>query len=426
MASPHLQEFLLLLAVIIAAAKAGGWLSLRFGQPAVLGEILAGVVLGPSLLNVFAWPIFRGTDLPIAVSHLANLGVIFLMFIAGIETDLARMRRVGGAAVSAGTAGVIIPLLLGAGVALVFGASSDRAVFVGLVLAATSVSITVQTLIELGRLQSKEGTALLAAAVVDDIIAIMALSVFIALRGAGGTGLGGVAQTVFQMAVYLVAAIVLGTAFLGRLVKRARRLPVSEGLLATVTVALLVYAWAAEGFGHVASITGAYIVGVLIARAGFREDVEHRLRSFAYAILVPVFFISIGLQTDARTLTTADLPFATMIIVAAVGGKIIGCGGGAMLSGFTAPEALRVGVGMISRGEVGLIVASIGVRARLLTERDFAVMVFMVLATTVVTPLLLRASFPRPRRPLTEAQAITAVMGEERDEETSARGSGDG
>lgn len=405
-----LLQFLLLLALIITAAKAGGWLSLRLGQPAVLGEILAGVLLGPSLLDVLAWPAFPRALGPV-VGQLANVGVVFLMFIAGLETDLARMRQVGRAAGIAGTAGVFVPLLLGAAVALPFGYPLREALFIGVVLTATSVSITVQTLIELGRLESKEGVTLLAAAVIDDVIAIVVLSVFVALSGTGG-GLAGVGLVAARMALFFLLAVAGGLWAARRALPRAARLPVAEGLLAAVTVLTLVLAWLAEALGQVAAITGAYIAGVLVAAAGFRDEVEHRLRAFTYAILVPVFFVSIGLQTNARLLAAGDIPFALLVVLAAVAGKILGCGAGALAAGFTPQESLRVGVGMVSRGEVGLIIAGIGLQSGLLTEAGFAVMVIMVMATTLITPILLRAAFPR-ERPLTEAQAVERVMGDD-------------
>lgn len=407
----ELLQFLLLLALIIASAKAGGWASLRAGQPAVLGEIVAGVVLGPSVLNMLGWRVFP-EGLGVVVAHLANVGVIFLMFIAGLETDLAKMRRVGRVAGIAGTAGVFVPLLLGTAVALPFGYPLAQAVFIGVVLTATSVSITVQTLIELGRLESREGTTLLAAAVIDDVIAIIVLSVFVALSGGGG-GLASVGVVAVRMVVFFALAIVGGLWVIGRVLPKAHGLPISEGLLASVTVLILVLSWSAEAFGRVASITGAYIAGVLVAEVGFRDEVERRLKAFTYAILVPVFFVSIGLQTNARLLAAGDLPFAFLIVMAAVVGKIIGSGGGALAAGFSRAESLRVGVGMVSRGEVGLIIAGIGLQSGLLTDRGFAVMVIMVLATTLLTPILLRATFPRQRPALTEAEAVEQVMGDD-------------
>ncbi|MBI2972692.1 MAG: cation:proton antiporter [Armatimonadetes bacterium] len=407
----HLLSFLLLLALIIAAAKAAGWVSLRFGQPAVLGEILAGVLLGPSLFDILNSPVFREAELGSVVAHLANVGVIFLMFIAGLETNLEQVRKVGKVATLAGISGVFAPLLLGLLAALLFDYPFEQAMFFGIVLTATSVSITVQTLIELGRLESKEGTALLAAAVIDDVIAIVVLSVFIAMSDAAGGG-SAVGLTLVRMAAFFVISIWVGMRLMRRLLPQAGRWPVSEGLLALVAVAVLVLSWMAEAFGRVATITGAYIAGVLVAVVGYREQVENRLKAFVYALLVPVFFISIGLQTNARLLNPQDIPFAAVIILVAVFGKVLGSGGGALAGGFAPREALRIGVGMVSRGEVGLIIAAIGVQSGLLNERGFAVMVIMVLVTTVITPVLLRATFPRPLQPLTEAEAVSAVIGE--------------
>ncbi len=409
----QLLQFLLLLAVIIVAAKSAGWASLRIGQPAVFGEIVAGVLLGPSLLDLLGWPVFRGPSLDVVVAHLATIGVIFLMFIAGLETNLDKMRRVGKVAAAVGVAGVLAPLALGMVVALSFGYGREQAIFVGIVLTATSVSITVQTLIELRQLESKEGTTLLAAAVIDDVIALIVLSAFVAFSAGEAGGAGRVGVVALRMLAFFAAAIWLGMPLIRRVLRQAARLPVSEGLLAFVVVVILLYSWAAEAFGQVASITGAYLAGLLVAQAGFREEIEHRLRAFTYAVLVPVFFISIGLQTNARLMNAADVPFALLIIGAAVVGKILGCGGGALGAGFTRPEALRIGVGMVSRGEVGLIVAAIGLQNGLLAERGFAVMVIMVLVSTIVTPVLLRMTFPRPTRLPTEAEAVAAVMGDD-------------
>ncbi|MGH7419795.1 MAG: cation:proton antiporter [Candidatus Rokuibacteriota bacterium] len=410
----ELLNFLLLLALVIAAAKGAGWLSLRLGQPAVLGELLAGVVLGPSLLDILHLKPFLGEGQSAGIFLLANVGVVLLMFIAGLETDLEQMRRVGRAAVTAGAAGVVVPLLFGLAVTLPFDFGVQKSIFMGIVLTATSVSITVQTLIELGQLASKEGTTLLGAAVVDDVIALIVLSVFVALSLAGGGGLGGVGVVLLRMAVFFTGAILLGRVF-RRAFGRAERAPVSEGLLAAALVAVLAYSWGAEALGGVAAITGSYLAGVLVAQAGFRHQVEVRLKAFTYAFLVPIFFVSVGLQTNARALAVADIPLALLIVAAAVAGKVIGCGAGARLAGFTGPEALRIGVGMISRGEVGLIIAALGLQTGLLGEREFAIMVIMVLATTVISPPLLRLVFPAPA-PSSEDAAIEAAFADSGEE----------
>lgn len=403
--------FLLLLAVVIAAAKGAGWLSLRLRQPAVLGELLAGVVIGPSVLDLLRRPPFAADALSSGIFLLANLGVILLMFIAGLETDLDQMRRVGRVAVVAGSAGVVAPLLLGMVVLLPFGFGLQRATYMGIVLTATSVSITVQTLIELRRLDSKEGTTLLGAAVVDDVIALIVLSLFVALSLGGGGGVSSVALLVARMAGFFAGAIVLGRV-LHPFLSVAARAPVSEGLLSAALIAILLYSWSAEALGGVAAITGAYLAGVLIAKAGLAHEVEQRMKSATYALLVPVFFVSIGLQTNVRALHAGDIPLALLVIAVAVAGKVIGCGAGARLTGFNRTEALRIGVGMISRGEVGLIIASLGIQTGLMQPRDFAIMVLMVLATTVITPPLLRAVFPGPPPPAEEAALEAAFAGD--------------
>lgn len=206
-------NFLLLVALIVAAAKGAGWMSLRLGQPAVLGELLAGVVLGPSLLDVLHRPPFAGESAAAGVFLLANVGVVLLMFVAGLETDLEQMRHVGRVAVAAGVAGVVAPLFLGLAVALPFGFGLQKSAYMGIVLTATSVSITVQTLIELRQLGSKEGTTLLGAAVIDDVIALVILSVFVALSLAGGSGMASVGSVLLRMTAFFVAAILLGRLF---------------------------------------------------------------------------------------------------------------------------------------------------------------------------------------------------------------------
>ncbi|MGQ0568213.1 MAG: cation:proton antiporter [Armatimonadota bacterium] len=399
--------FLLLLAVILGAAKTAAWFSLRLRQPAVLGELLAGVVLGPSLLDLLHRPPFAGETLSAGVSLLANLGVVVLMFIAGLETNLDNMRRVGRVAVAAGVAGVVVPLLLVAGTVLPFGFEFTKSIFMGIVAAATSVSITVQTLIELRQLNSKEGTALLGAAVTDDIVALLVLALFIGMTGTGGETDGGVGQVLLRMAGFFLVAIALGR-FFRPVLAAAHRAPVSEGLLAAALILLLIYGWASEGIGGVAAITGAYLAGVLVSQAGFRREVEQHLKAFTYAMLAPIFFVSIGLQANARTLQLADLLLTGLVIAAAVAGKVIGCGAGARLGGFTWPESLRVGVGMISRGEVGLIIAVLGLQAGLIEDRGFAVIVIMVLVTSLLTPPLLRLVFPPA--PPSEEEAIEAAF----------------
>jgi Kef-type K+ transport system membrane component KefB len=222
---------------------------------------------------------------------------------------------------------------------------------------------------------------------------VLLLSLATAL--AGGTGnVWALLWTLAKMLLFFVLAFILGKQFLPRLSAIIARLPISEGEMALAIVIGLLYAWAAEALGGVAAITGAFLAGLLFGRTMIRQVIETRMHTLAYAWLVPVFFVSIGLETNARALGLEGLPFALAIIGVAIISKIIGCGAGAWIGGFSFGEALRLGVGMVSRGEVGLIVASVTMSAGLVKPVMFATVVLMVLVTTLVTPLLLRVLYP--------------------------------
>jgi Kef-type K+ transport system membrane component KefB len=393
--TPFLQLILALI-IIITGAKAGGWLANRLRQPAVMGELLAGLLLGPSLLNLMGWPIFSNSNEPHllneTVFQLADLGVVCLMFLAGLEMDAQGMRRAGRVATFAGVSGVIVPLVLGGLIALPFGYRGQSAVFIGIVLTATSVSISAQTLLELGRLRTREGLALLGAAVIDDVLVILLLSVFTALAS-GGAGPGAVLTVLLKMLAYLSLAVLAGFFLLPRLADWVHRQPISEGLAALVLVTALAFAWSAEMVGGLAAITGAFIAGVGFGRSHLRDEIERHMHTITYAFLVPIFFVSIGLKANARALSGPDILFALVLLLVAILSKVIGCGWGARLGGFSNRESLRVGVGMISRGEVGLIVAAVGVGEGLIKADVFSVVTFIVLVTTLVTPPLLRLTF---------------------------------
>lgn len=389
-------EFLLALAIVIVAAKASGYASNRLGQPAVLGELLAGLILGPTVLDMMHWPLLTGQHVGETINQLAHIGVLFLMFIAGLEVDLESMLKAGRAAVLSGLMGVIFPLVLGLAAAQLFGFDLESGVFLGLVLAATSVSISAQCLIELDVIQRRECVALLGAAVVDDVLVILLLSLFLGLTGGEGGGALTVVWVLFRMLVFLSLATLLGALLIPRLASLVSRLPISEGVMALVIVGTLFYAWSAETLGGVAAITGAFLAGALFARTPFLQHIETGMHTLSYAWLVPVFFVSVGLEANIRLLNLGDLPFAGFLLIVAVLSKVLGCSLGALLGGLSRRQALQVGVGMTSRGEVGLIVASVGMSAGLIDEGVFASVVLMVLATTMLTPIILRALYPSP------------------------------
>jgi Kef-type K+ transport system membrane component KefB len=387
-------QFLLALAIIIAAAKAAGYLSTRLGQPAVLGELSVGLILGPSVLNMLHWPVFQAADLTATISHTAHLGVLVLMFVAGLEVDLEGMLSVGRPAILAGVMGVVVPVVLGTLAILPFGLALEPSLFVGLALAATSVSISAQCLMELQVLQSRECVAMLGAAVVDDVVVILLLSLFIALSAGEGSGISSILWVLARMAAFLGIAGWLGARLIPRLTPFVDRLPISESVMALAVVVTLLYSWAAEALGGMASITGAFLAGLFFARTPLRQHIQEGMHTLAYAWLVPVFFVSIGLEANVRALSRDYFPLALVIIVVAILSKVVGSGIAARVSGLSALESLRLGVGMTSRGEVGLIVASVGVEAGLIGDRILSILVLMVLVTTVLTPIMLRALYP--------------------------------
>jgi Kef-type K+ transport system membrane component KefB len=418
----HPLQLLLLLTIVVAAAKLAGAAANRIGQPAVFGEILVGLVLGPTVLDILEWPMFlpqavagHGDAVPLlaVVRDLAGIGVILLMFVAGMETDLGEMRRVGKVAFWAATGGVVLPFAGGIAVSSAFGLPMLwEGIFVGTILTATSVSISAQTLIELGALRSREGSTILGAAVIDDVMGIVLLSLVVAFaRASGAVDLGQVIVVVVRLVVFFLAAVAAGR-FLAPVAAAAERLGVSEGLLGGVLVVAFLYAWAAEVVGGVAAITGSYMAGLLLAQTRFKEAIDRGIHPLTYSLFVPVFFISIGLQANGRELG-ARAGFTLVVVAVAIVAKAVGCGLFARLFGFTPLESLRVGVGMISRGEVGLIVAGYGLGSGIIGRDVFSASVIMVLVTTMVTPPLLRLTFPRRERvPAVVEETVAGPPGE--------------
>lgn len=392
----HTLQLLLCLVIILFCAKLGGVLSHRIGQPAVFGKLLMGVILGPTFINLLGLPFFD-ESLGQTISDFAHLGVILLMFIAGMETNLKEMIRVGKTAFSSAMGGVILPMLGGTWLSLLFGYNLTESIFVGTILTATSVSITAQTLMELGKVRSKEGTTILGAAVIDDVLGLIILSLVIGFEHSK-TGLSWVSISALSIKIILFFAlsIYLGFKFLPKLTEHASKIQVSEAVFTFTLMVCFFYAWAAEYLGSVAAITGAYIAGIIFSQTKFHKEIDHRMKIIAYALFVPIFFVSIGLEADAKTLG-GELLFVLLIVAFAIISKSAGCFIGARLTQFNNLESLIVGVGMISRGEVALIAALIGLEAKIIGSDVFSSMVIMTLVTTLVTPILLRMVFPKPK-----------------------------
>lgn len=411
-------QFFLALGLMVGFAKAMGYLTFRIGQPAVLGELLAGLIIGPTVINVLGIPSLfpDGHSVEHTLIEIAEVGVLLLMFMAGMEVDLESMFQVGRPALLAGLLGVFVPLVLITPVVMMFNYPLENAIFVGILLASMSTSISAQVMLELGVLRRREGLTLLGAALVDDAVVILMLSLFIAINP-GGIIAVSEGRSVIEVLIRIVAFLVIGFAVswtvLPRLANLINRLPIAQGPLMLAIVATLILSWSAEFFGGIAGITGAFIAGLCISRAnrGVVEKIDQGIHAVNYGFLVPLFFVSIGLRANLQLLTADILPFALVILLLAIVTKIIGAGGGSRLGGFNNKSALRVGLGMISRGEVGLIIASIGVGLGILQPEIFTTVVFVVLVTTIITPPLVRWSFRDAADAQTETPAQIAHEG---------------
>ncbi|MDO9085427.1 MAG: cation:proton antiporter [Anaerolineaceae bacterium] len=384
-----------ILAILLLAAKTFGYLSTRLGQPSVLGELIIGVILGPSLLNIFSVSFLDYVELPFFVNEFAELGVLFLMFIAGLELHLSDLAKNKSASAYAGILGVLVPIFLGFLVGELFSMDIEHSLFLGLTLGATSVSISAQTLIELKVLRSRVGFGLLGAAIFDDMLVILILSGFIALHQGGSVN--EILIVLIKMIIFLGASLAIGYWILPKISRKIHKLPIAQGTITMAIIIMLVYGVSAELLGGMAAITGSFIAGLMFARTAEKNDIERGLRSLSYGLFVPIFFINIGLHVDIHGMGISSIWILLIITIAAIVGKILGSGLGARLGKFSWMESLQLGIGMVSRGEVGLIVATVGLNENLLSAELYSTIVGMVLITTLITPPLLRASFTKSK-----------------------------
>ncbi len=376
---PHMHSLnvLLPLVAILLAARLAGSASRRLGFPAVLGELLAGLVLGPSVLGLVRPAVL--------LDGVADLGVLVLMFIAGLETDMVQMRRAGKASTATAVGSVILPFAAGFAFGDLLRLGTATSLFLGAVLTATSVSVSVQVLSEAGALRSRVGSVILGAAVLDDVLGILVLSLVLSLAGKGEN----LWLTLARLVAFFPVAILLGRLAISPLLRRLSRGHEKETGLALVLAIVFLYAWSAEALGGLAAITGAYVAGVLVAQTPETDWIAKGARTVGEALFVPVFFVMVGVQADLRTLGAASFLALGLALIAVVT-KAVGAGLGARLAGLPWPEGNAVGAGMVARGEVALVMATLGLANGLLTQAMFAGVILMTVATTVLTPLLLR------------------------------------
>ena len=376
-------SFIFDIAIILAATKILGLLTRRIALPQVVGALLAGLIMGPACLGVLEETEF--------LDELAELGVIVLMFTAGLETDVRELRKSGGPAFIIALIGVIVPLIGGAAIASFFNTDPDATlqnVFVGVILTATSVSITVETLREMGKLSTRSGNAILGAALIDDVLGIILLTFITSLSDPSAGGLGTV---LIKIAAFFVVALV-GGYFLHKLIAKITAGPGRDRKrYAVLSLAMcMVFAYFAEEWFGVADITGAYVAGVIISSTSRVTYITSKCEDLSDMLLSPCFFASIGAKVVLPQMSTSIIIFSVLLMIWAMLSKVIGCGLGAKMCRYSNKDSLRIGIGMISRGEVALIVANRGISTGLMPEAFFAPIVLTVVASTIVTPILLK------------------------------------
>ena len=397
-------HYLLDLALILVSTKVLGMLTRKFQMPQVVGALLAGLILGPAMLNVLTETQF--------LTQLSELGVIVLMFSAGMGTDIQELKHSGGAGFLVALLGVLVPLGMGTGLAWAASQSGLMPdggflenVFVGTILTATSVSITVETLKELGKLDTKVGNTILAAALIDDVLGLIALTIVSSVAG----GDESILLVLGKIVLFFVFSAVVGyaaTRFFRWMMaleqqKNLRRYPVLAFVLC------LVMAYCAEEFFGVADITGAYIAGLVISCTPKADYIQSKFEPLSYLLLTPVFFACIGINAQVDGMNGPMIIFTVALLVVSVISKLVGCGLGAKLCHFTGRESVQVGVGMVCRGEVALIVANRGLSLGVLSAVMMTPVIITVIGGTILTPVLLKLVFRKETDITTQQTRLT-------------------
>lgn len=369
------QIALILIATLLAAT-----ISQRLGMPAVIGQLIAGVILGPGILGVL-----HNTELMHAG---AEIGVIILMFIAGIESDLDLLKKYFKPAISVAAIGVLIPMIVFYGYGQIMGQGFERSIFWGVIFAATSVSISVEVLREFKKLNTKEGATILGAAVVDDIIAVILLSIFVSSFGVSGSGSSNLLVATLYQLMYFLGVIILVKWVVPVVLRVAERLPVHGSVAITSLVICLTMAWSADALG-LSSVVGAFFAGVAVSQTKFQDEISSSVSSVGYTFFIPIFFVSIGLDMEFNNVIK-NLGFIVIMTILAIATKLFGGALGAWITKMNWSSAFIVGSGMVSRGEMALIIAQIGLSANLMAKNLYSEIIIVIVLSTIVAPMLLK------------------------------------
>ena len=380
------------LAIIIIFAKIFGILARKLKAPQVVGEIIAGLIIGPSILGLV-----QQTDFLV---QMAEIGVVLLMFSAGLETDLKELMKTGPIALLIACCGVFVPLVGGTllymgfyGMAPWGSENFYKAVFIGVIMTATSVSITVESLREMGKLKGKVGTTILSAAIIDDVIGIIVLTFVIGFKNPESNP----GKVVLSTILFFIFAFIVGLlfyklfAYIDNKYPHTRRIPIMSLALC------FFFAYAAENFFGIADITGAYVAGIVLCSVRDSKYIEEKMEVNSYILFGPVFFASIGLKTNIENIDGSILLFSLIFVIVALITKIIGCGLMAKICKFGNMDSLKIGVGMMTRGEVALIVAQKGLSVGLLTPVYFTAVILLIIVSSIATPIILKILYAKDK-----------------------------
>ena len=386
-------EILKDIAIIIICAKSFGLLSRRLKAPQVVGEIIAGLLLGPSLLGWVAPNEF--------ISGIAEIGVILLMFSAGLETNLTQLKKTGVKATLIACAGVFVPLIGGTVLYMCFYGFAKpgtdeffHALFIGTILTATSVSITVQALKELGKLTDEVGTTIMSAAIIDDVIGILVLTVVTSFRDPSSK----ISDVIFRTIGFFILAIIVGIILYKMMKWLDSKYPHTQRIPIIGLAIALALSFIAEKFFGIADITGAYVAGIILSSLEDSKYIDRKMDVNSYMIFGPVFFVSIGLQTDMKSLDMTILLFSLGFVLVGLFAKIIGCGLMSRACGYKGLDTLKIGVGMMTRGEVALIVSKKGLEVGMLDSKYFTSVILLIIVSSILTPIILKLLYAKDEK----------------------------
>ena len=385
-------SILLDLAIIVITSKFFGLVARKLKAPQVVGQIIAGLLIGPSVLGI--------VDLTDFISQMAEIGVILLMFSAGLETSIKDLKKTGLKAFLIACAGVFVPLVGGTllymgfyGVSAIGSEQFYSALFIGVIMTATSVSITVQSLRELGKLKGEVGTTIMSAAIIDDVIGIIVLTFVIGFKTPDSNPGSVIVSTV----LFFVFAFIVGIILYKVMKMIDTRYPHTRRIPILGLAICFVFAYVAEVYFGIADITGAYVAGIIMCSLEDSDYIAEKMDINSYMLFGPIFFASIGLKTTLDNLTVELLLFSVGFVVVALVTKIIGCGLMSRLLGYKGNDALKIGVGMMTRGEVALIVSQKGLAVGMISSVYFTAVILLIIVSSVATPIILKFLYAKDK-----------------------------